>query len=494
MHCHASNGTRSWLAARSLAFSFSARAARECVAGALDNIPHISDTTWLTACEISAESLPSLSLRSPAAEATIAPRVVRKTTSAAESFRQSCSMASRNLADCLDAESSEGTLACSTLASECAITISNGTLCLPPGHVLVVDGREMALRDVTVTADAAPRDAGAKSMPLLYAARGALTLQGVTISGNARGHGLGIGRGAAVNAHECHFVEHWTCGAVVRGADAALRASSCRFSHNGQDGVSVSGGAAAQLQDCVSQRNAMLGVAAAGAGTRVSAERCSAVACEDHGFAVSSGAHMTLSSCEAESNNTGMLALGEGARLDATECIVRDNRQGVHAREGAYMSQADGALSRNRVGACVCDAGTRLEAARTSVLRSAAAGVQVFAGGACTFEGGSVARSAGHGVAVKHSCSKFEASGTALTDNGMAGVHVSVMAAVELRGCRLTSNKVSGLQATVRRFCIFLSSCLLQMLHLAVLSAALLFECGWCHTCHAYWWCDRGGL
>ena len=80
------------------------------------------------------------------ADGAIAPRTLRKTPSAAESFRQSCSFDPKLLLECLQpSRGASDDMPFVSLRGD-AVTIRNGTLRLPAGCVLIIEGRNMALR------------------------------------------------------------------------------------------------------------------------------------------------------------------------------------------------------------------------------------------------------------------------------------------------------------------------------------------------------------
>ena len=407
-----------------------------------------------------AGSLHSFLQRSQPREAALAPRRVRRTPSAAESFRQSCSFDPKPLSERLRdyLETCEPDMPSVALCGE-GVTIMNGTIELPAGHMLIVEGDDMALSHLSIVAAGGKGDgceegnndeAAGTSLPLLFASHTALTLRHVKLSSNPCGHGLGVGSNGVVSAVDCTFSRNWTCGALVRGASAQLTAQGCAFERNAQDGCSIGDGATAELVGCTLDRNAMLGVGASGIGTTVVATRCNVAGSDNHGFSACNGADVTLQKCEVVNNNIGVLALGTATCVAVQECTLQDNRQGTHAREGATMAMTDCSLLKNSIGACVCDVSTSVTITRGAVAHSAATGVQVFAGSQCTAKQVSIAHNGGHGIAVKHKHSLLKASRLLVEENGMAGVHVSVMATAKLATCKLLSNRVSGLQATVR--------------------------------------------
>jgi hypothetical protein len=387
-------------------------------------------------------------LRTVPYDACMTARHPHTSSFAADLFRQSCEFDSKQIDEFLNPEFAEPELPCIPLVGE-HVTLRNGGLRVPCGYVLCIDGPAVALEDVCVSGSGSPRP-DRKSVPLLYAASGHLHLHSVTVSGNACGHGLGVGAGASVDAVDCSLSRNHTCGAVVRGCGARLTAKACRFERNGQDGASAVDGAAAVFERCMFSNNVMLGLAAAGEGTVVTALKCKSDGNNNHGAVASAGAHLSLESCAIAGNDVGVLALGADTHARVSSSSLKCNHQGLHVREGASAGLVDCSLHENNVGCCSHHPDTRLALDRCSILLAASAGVQVLAGSTTVMTGGSVTRCGGHGIVVQHVHSSLDAENVAVENNGLAGVQASIMAHARLVRCELSSNHVSGFQATVR--------------------------------------------
>ena len=190
------------------------------------------------------------------------------------------------------------------------ITLRNGTVTLPAGVAIVIEGA-LSLHNVTVRGDTA-----AAATPLVQLAPGAeVAMRGCAVLGNASGHGIGVGERSALHLDSCEVSGHRAGGVVVAGPGARLAAVATAFDSNGLNGVHATGGGGASFARCTFASNGAAALAATGAATCVAAD-----------------------ACVGQFNGAGVLA-HSGAALSITGCALE--------RHGALARDAPGALRRS---------------------------------------------------------------------------------------------------------------------------------------------------
>ena len=109
----------------------------------------------------------------------------------------------------------------------------------------------------------------------------------------------------------------------------------------------------------------------------------------------------------------------------------------------------DTLVSANAEGCCAADLGA-LALDECVVSTSTSHGLRALSGGVLRLCGGVVKGNGAHGVHVEHRRSELSAEAVRVEHNALSGVCATRMARATLRRCRVTQNKVAGVQATVR--------------------------------------------
>ena len=404
-------------------------------------------------------------------------------------MRHSCSFDSKRLDDHLNPYADAVPTAAVRLG-DATVVIRNGTLVLPVGALLLLENCTVALEDVHIRGPPPAPDAvsSSKSLPILFVTDATATLTRCSI-GPSDGHGVGVGEAAKVTMRDCEVSNHRTYGLAVRGDGAVADIAECRLECNGQDGVAVGAGAAAQLLRCVLSHNTMLGLCVSGGGT-AAVEECTVEGNGTHGLSAHGGAALTVTGGRISGCEVGVLAIDAVTTVALNGCELSCNEHGIHARDGVQVScpapdspcnppwprsalaavcrpcgavpppvgsrarflQVTGKGTNMRhqtIGVVATGASTKVSLADSTVAQSRRAGVHVFGAATAALLRVKVSGSAEHGALVQHAHSVLELDDTTLADSGASGVQAAVGAAVKMRGCSLTSNRVAGAQVTV---------------------------------------------
>ena len=222
-----------------------------------------------------------------------------------------------------------------TLLRGRGVTLRNGSIRLPAGRMLLVEG-DVALHGARVVGGGAADPATLKSAPLVFVSQGTVSMEGVTVGGNQQGHGVGVGMRGTLELRDCELSNNHSSGLVVRGTTAAVTARRCRFDQNGQDGARVSEGASATFEDCEFARNHGIGLGAGHVATVVCASACTAER-NGYGYVAHSGADVRFEGCRASNNAHGVHATDAATKAHVTGGAFASNREGLHVSQGAEV-------------------------------------------------------------------------------------------------------------------------------------------------------------
>jgi hypothetical protein len=226
------------------------------------------------------------------------------------------------------------------LLQSCGVTLRNGTLRLPAGYMLLLEG-SVAMVNVSIVGDSASDvsavvSAPHKLPPLVFVSQASVVMESVIVGPNDIGYGVGVGDGGVLEMCNCSVSGQRSSGLVVRGTSAYVVAERCRFEENGQDGVHVLEGATASLFSCHFVRNRVMGL---GVGHATSAALLSECCSERNelGFVGHNGGMLTLQDCSSSHNENGVHAMDANTTVRSGGGVVANNRQGVRVGEGAQV-------------------------------------------------------------------------------------------------------------------------------------------------------------
>jgi hypothetical protein len=231
------------------------------------------------------------------------------------------------------------------------VTIRNGTLRLPAGYMLLLEGLVAMVNLSIVSSDEADAEGSASSTahrlpPLVFVSQASVTMENVTVGPNCAGYGIGVGDGGNLELCDCAVSGQRSSGLVVRGASANLLAERCRFEQNGQDGVHVLEGATASLFSCHFVANRAMGF---GVGHETSVALLSECCSErnEFGFVGHNGGMLTLQDCSSSHNKNGVHAMDGATMVRGVGGALAINQQGVHVGEGAQVCLTHSAVVRS---------------------------------------------------------------------------------------------------------------------------------------------------
>ena len=222
-----------------------------------------------------------------------------------------------------------------TLLRGHGVTLRNGRVHLPQGHVLLVQGG-VTLQNMQVQSSGAHSPGTLKRAPLVFVSQGDVTMERVTVGANREGHGVAVGVCGTLHLRRCDLSNNHCSGLLVRGTTAEVTARKCRFGKNGQDGSCVLEGASATFEACEFAGNHGTGLRASHVATQVGATLCTAKR-NGYGFVAQGGAALHLTLCRASDNAHGLHVTHVGTKSHATGCAFAHHRTGVHVSHGAEV-------------------------------------------------------------------------------------------------------------------------------------------------------------